>query len=517
MNQQIYSFDSGTNLSLYKIFSTMMVSRDNVSDEGLLVRKLEVYNECKSEFDSKFPINIFFNEYYLIYQIYKESKVRQFNLDQLESLIDANSADILTSPYMDVNEVSLLNNGTVLSDEEKITAFTQDIKDKVLRMSNNYVSKEEFVSSCNQYISAYKNALMAQTANTMAMIMQSTGFDEKLKRGGKKHWQGVEDAQKYYARQMMQLKALDEENKVQVSVMDADWATTENKKDTDPNSAKEQVVLDFGISRIDSVALGMRRTNVVEMLGPTKGGKTTFTAYLVERALSKGLNVAIWPLEGTKDEWLAIVLALMIRHSNDGNGPRINRGNILHSSYKSDAERKAVASARSILASPGYGKLSFIEGSAYIEDYIDVMINHYDTKNKYDIIVLDSPLLVLSRYGKGKVERIGECYTTFKDFVAHKIPGGILGLVTAQMKQEVINELRNNPTETIDVTAGGESAETIRTPDEVIGLFSSKTERSNGQMKLYNVASRHHETFEDFYCGCDLAIGDFFDNEELNE
>ena len=37
------------------------------------------------------------------------------------------------------------------------------------------------------------------------------------------------------------------------------------------------------------------------------------------------------------------------------------------------------------------------------------------------------------------------------------------------------------------------------------------------QLKASNVASRHHETFPDFYMGCDLAIGNFYSNPELNE
>ena len=122
---------------------------------------------------------------------------------------------------------------------------------------------------------------------------------------------------------------------------------------------------------------------------------------------------------------------------------------------------------------------------------------------------------MLSRYGAGKVERISEGIVKLKNLISTKL--NCLCIMTAQIKQEHIDKLRAKPNETIDITAGGESAEVIRTPDEVIGLFSSKLERSNGQMKLSNVASRHHETFSDFYVGCDLAIGNFYSNPELNE
>lgn len=516
MSQQILTFDSGTNESLQKIFTAMLACRDNIDDRVVADTKEGMYNQCKTIFDNKFPINIFFNEYYFFYQIYKESKIKLFSIDQLVSLIDTNAVDILKSPFIDTNSVTKLSNGNIVDDAEKIEGFTQEMVKRVKKLSNNIVSVEEFESACNIYLNSYKNALMTQIANSMSMIMQSTGFDEELKRGGKKHWQGREDAIKYYNNQMMKIRALDDNNANIAIEVDDNWVADENSKDKDPSNTDE-VILDYGITRIDEKAKGLRRTNLIEIMGPAKGGKTTFTAYMVERALAKGLNVAIWPLEGTPQEWLGIILSLTIKHSNEGNGPIVNRRNIVTRDYRNDEERKLVAAAREILASPERGKLTFLSGAAYIEDFIDVLMNHYENVNKFDVIVVDSPLLVLSKTGRGKVDRIGEAYTSFKNFVANLIPGGVLGIATAQLKQEVINELRSNPEKTIEETAGGESAETIRTPDEVIGLFSSKLERSNGQIKVYDVVSRHHDAFEDFYAGCNFACGDFFDNEALNE
>jgi hypothetical protein len=93
-----------------------------------------------------------------------------------------------------------------------------------------------------------------------------------------------------------------------------------------------------------------------------------------------------------------------------------------------------------------------------------------------------------------------------------KVPA--LGLMPAQLKQDVVDYLRKNPGETIDVTSGGESAETIRTPDEVIGLFSSKEERSNNIMGMYSVASRHNESFRDFQAKCYLECCMFMSQDK---
>lgn len=514
-SKEIFVFSSGVTSALNKIFTAMLACPDNIQDEGMKTRKKEIYDKCFGLFMRKFPINIFFNEYYFIYQVFKESKVRLFNIEQLKSLVDSNARDILDTPYMDLKVISKLDNGRIVEDQEKIDSFTSDMVDLVNELSNTYVSDVDFESACEQYLEAYKNELVKKTSNTMSMIMMSTGYDERLKRGGLKHWQGRDDAVKYYNMQIAKLRQLDEDNATRAIVIDSAYVARENEIDANGETDTD-ALLDYGIEEMDKVCLKLRRTNMIEMMGPPKGGKTTFTGYLVERALKQKLNVAIWALEGKYTEWMALLTTLTIAHFEQ-DALELNRGKVLNREFKNNVERQAVATARTLLASPERGKLTFIEGTAYIEDFLDILLDHYQNVNAYDVLVIDSPINILSRNGKGKVERISEGYMLLKDFVANKINGGVLCLVTAQLKQESIDKLRAKPNETIDVTAGGESAETIRTPDEIIGLFSSKIERINGQMKIYNVASRHHETFQDFFVGCNLASGDFYSKPELNE
>lgn len=514
-SKEIFVFSSGVMSALNKIFATMLACPDNITNENIKTIKKEVYGKCFGMFTRKFPINIFFNEHYFIYQVFKESKVRLFNIEQLKALIDANASDILDTPYMDLKVISKLDNGRIVEDQEKIDSFTSDMIDLVTELSNTYVSDVDFESACEQYLEAYKNELVKKTSNTMSMIMQSTGYDERLKRGGLKHWQGRDAAIKYYNMQMAKLRQLDEDNATKAVVIDSDYVARENEIDANGESDVD-ALLDYGIEEMDKVCLKLRRTNMIEMMGPPKGGKTTFTGYLVERALREKLNVAIWALEGKYSEWMSLLLTLTISHFEE-DPLDLNRGKVLNREFKNNIERQAVATARTLLASPERGKLTFIEGTAYIEDFLDVLADHYQNVNAYDVLVIDSPINILSRNGKGKTERISEGYMLLKDFVANRVPGGVLCLVTAQLKQDSIDKLRAKPNETIDVTAGGESAETIRTPDEVIGLFSSKLERLNGQMKIYNVASRHHEPFQDFFVGCDLASGNFYSKPELNE
>jgi hypothetical protein len=510
---EIMTFDIGTQESLKKIFATLLINPKIINDEHIAEVKLETYSKGIGLFLHKFPVNVFFNEYYFIYQTFKKSTIRIFSKEQIASLIAQNQRDILSSPYINITTSGGLMNGGTLSDGERIELFTEELCDLLDELTKEVVSYDEFESACNQYLITYRNQYMLQTSNAMSMIMQPDGYIEKLKGHRTKHWQGENDCAEYYTYRRAHLAQLDEDKRVSSITVDEDYALKENNMDAGGEEDGE-ALLDYGIKEIDDFAQVMRRTHLVNIIGITKGGKSTFSNYLVERALRKGLNVAVWALEGSIKERQAVIESLCA-YNLENDSRRVTRNEIMSRNYSSNDNRQAIANARTIIASPQYGNLTYITGTAYVEDFESVLIDHYTRVNKFDVLVVDSPILMLSRYGAGKVERVSEGIVRLKNLISTKL--NCLCIMTAQIKQEHIDKLRSKPNETIDVTAGGDSAEVTRTPDDVIGLFSSKLERSNGQMKMSNIASRHHEAFPDFYVGCDLAIGNFFSNPELNE
>ena len=513
-NSKILGMNENLEYTLEEIFAAIIVGEIDLENKELVQKKREVFRQALPLFESKFSDDIFFNEYAIVYEILRKVRVKTFSKKQLDTIISNNTDLILDSPYIDMSKYTMSVDGNILSDEEKVEAFKYYLYEMMDKLSNRYVTIEQFNSACEIYVNAYKNFFMTTVAQNMSMIMSETGFDDRLPGRRKRHLKGADDAQQYYADQIQILKALDEENRIRSYVVDEEWLEKsleeENKEDTD-------VIIDFGIDEIDRYVGKLHRGNMLEFMGPPKGGKTTFTTYMVERCLEAGLNVAVWPLEGETGEWEALIEALMVRKFKE-NPLSLNKKDILDRNYSDDAMRQSVISAKVALATdPTRGKLSFLTGTAYLEDFRDELDNHYKNKNAFDVIVIDSPINFMSHKIKNKPQCISEAYMSLKDYVANKMTRKALCIVTAQLKQDVVDFLRKNPGETIDVTAGGESAETIRTPDEIIGLFSSKNERSLGQMKIYNVASRHHETFEDFYIGCELGCGYFFSKSELNE
>lgn len=515
----------GIENSLRNIFGAILVGgidRKDPANAELITQKVTIAKACRPRFSADFPFNIFYNNYAIFYEILVTLQVNSFTVDQLESIVETNRDLILDSPYIDKKRYSMTDSGNIASDDDIIMAVTSSLADDLKELSMLYVTTEEFESACRIYTDWYKNAFAEFTALNMSSIMSDVGFDCKKPGKRVRHYQGLEDMQEYYNENMHIIKALADESRVRSFVLDDKWLCNElqNENKQDNNS-----LFTIGIKEMDATIGELRRGNMLGVMGPPKGGKTRFTNYLVQRALSLGYNVCVWPLEGTAEEWEAMQIACFLAQTSyaemkskgkSGGMLRISSKDILQRRYGNSSEiRKYVAGAKAVMAtSEQYGRLSFIEGTAYVEDFLDVIEAHYETENQFDVLVIDQLVNVMSKKGKGKVERISEAYMETKNFIANRLKRPALGIMPAQLKQDVVDFLRRNPDETIDVTAGGESAETVRTPDEVVGLFSSKEERDNNIMKIYSVASRHNGSFQDFQARCYLECCYFLSQDE---
>lgn len=514
----MFNYSLGVEDSLRKIFGAILVGQVR-KDNPKLMDIIQTAKECKGKFLATFPSNIFQDEYAIFYEIYSRFGYTIFNKDQLHTIVENNRSVVLDSPYINLDKLSRIGDSNQqATDDEKMEAIQESMLEILEELSNLYVSTEEFESSVKTFIADFRNRYTLETAQNMTRIMSSDGFDDKVWGRRTIHYQGADQMHQYYSNRMKILNELNEERMVRSSVIDENWLMKDLESEKVGDS---QAILKIGLKEVDDVMGDLRRGNMLGVLGPPKGGKTRFTNYLVARALAQGLNVCIWPLEGTKEEWLSMQTAALIRMDSQFNSS-VNSKDILQRKYLMSKDMKfatMVASAKSVLATgKRRGKLSFIEGVAYEEDFLQTLQEHWDNENQFDVIVIDSLVNIVSRAGgRAKTEIISRAYMSMKNYIANKMKRPALAIIPAQLKQDVVDFLRRNPDETIDVTAGGESAETIRTPDEVIGLFSSKDERNAGELKIYHVASRHSETFQDFLCRAEFGCCYFYSDESLND
>lgn len=494
----------GVSQSIRQIFAGALVGAVEESNPKYLdIIKDGAINYARLK--ANFPTNIFQDEYAVFYDVLVTENIKVFSVAQLQAIIDNNRDLILDSPFVDLSKYNRLENGNTTDDDEKIEAFKATMSTMMVELSNTYVDTDTFNSSCKIFIDYFKNHFMLDTGHNITRIM-NTGYEEKRPGKRKVKYAGFDDANRYFNERRKILDELSEDNRVRSTVLDQDWYIEEQEKENTPD---ENALMTLGIKKIDDVMGELRRSNMIGILGPPKGGKTRFSNFIVQRALSLGLNVCVWPLEGTKEEWIAMQQAAYIARKY---GQHIDSKAILQRKFESEQERSLVRAAKfEMVSSKDYGRLSFIEGAAYSEDFISVLEAHYDNDNPFDVIVIDSLVNILSKTGKTKTDRISSAYMELKAFVSNILRKPALAIVPAQLKQDVVDYLRSHPNETIDVTAGGESSETIRSPDTVLGLFSTKEERASGYMKIYSVASRHSAAFEDFQIRTDLKCCHFYD------
>lgn len=505
------NYPLGIQESVNKIFAGVLVGALRKSNESIdnIIRATKTN---RNRFIANFPSNIFQDEYAIFYNILMVLNAKNFTLEQLNSIIDNNRDLIFDSPYIDLKKIKNTQNDTEATEDEQLEAIKINLRELYITLSNTYVSEDEFDSSCAIFIDWFKKNFMLQVTQSMSLIMSDKGCE--IKKPGKKtrHYIGYDDCREYYNESIKILNELSQKDKLRTLVLDSEWF---DKDAQDEKIEDDNVLMTVGLSEIDETIGEFRRGNMLGVLGPPKGGKTRFTNYLVSRALSLGLNVCVWTLEGTKEEWISMQLAALIRRENN---VAVNSKDILQRKYTlKPADKELVTSAKLKLSTgQKYGRLSFIESTAYVEDFLDIIESHYDNENAFDVIVIDQLIDILSRTRLGKVERISQAYQELKSFISTRMKRSALAIIPAQLKQETVDYLRKNPDETIDVTAGGESAETIRTPDDVIGLFSSKEERAAKLMHVYSVASRHSGTFPDFQVRADLQCCYFFSDPSLN-
>ncbi len=504
------NYTLGIEESINKIFAGVLVGALEKSNPNFSA-KITAVKANRNRFIANFPSNIFQDEFAIFYEIFVKLNAKVFTLNELDSIVDNNRDLILDSPYVDISKLSSTQNGTQSTDDEKIEAVKANLKDLYVKLSNTYVSEDEFDSACMIFIDWFKKNKMLSVAQEMTMIMSDKGLEVRKTGKRTRKYSGVDDCNAFFNENKKIIDELSQTNKLRTLVLNEDWLNNEMQNE---NIKDSEALMTVGIPEIDETLGDLRRGNMLGILGPPKGGKTRFTNFLVSRALSLGLNVCVWTLEGTKEEWIAMQVAAMVYRNHN---VVINSKDILQNKFKPN-EKEAVISAKTKLAvDDKIGRLSFIESTAYVEDFLDILESHYENENPFDVIVIDQLIDILSRTRMGKVERISQAYQELKSFITTRLKVNVLAIIPAQLKQEVVNSLRKNDSETIDVTAGGESAETIRTPDEVIGLFSSKEERATNMMHIYSVASRHNGNFPDFKVRAALQCCYFWSDPELNQ
>jgi hypothetical protein len=110
---------------------------------------------------------------------------------------------------------------------------------------------------------------------------------------------------------------------------------------------------------------------------------------------------------------------------------------------------------------------------------------------------------------------IGYTIKALKSYLSNHRRGKCAGAMSAQFKQHIIEQIRKNPEKEIGTDAGGDSAESIRTPDYVWGVFSTESERAANRQAFYGIASRHSQLPRVVNVGMDYGAKHMYSLENI--
>lgn len=458
--------------------------------EALLDNILE--NERKSNFGkfiAQFADNIFQDEYAILYELVVTRRLTTGAWDMLRAVIDENKELILSAPQ--VNLAQYANDFTQSDEYDAFISITKAAYERICDL--DFVGSEGFRSAVSNFIEVFEKKYFRQSINIAAMILNSPDPFIDFRGGRRKEYIGFNGSTDFLTVEKMRIDSLRGAQGSRQFVVDSKW--TDEHLDPELQAEKEkkrEKLCNIGIPEIDEVWSGIRRTQMVGIIGPPKGGKTTLSAYMVHCLLKTGCKVAVWAMEGSAEEsWINKLIAAQCFDMN----VNVTTKDITDGlKGKTNDEKLAVIEARLALAQNN--KLSFIEETGYVEDFIDVIDGHYRACNNFDVIVVDSLLNLQTKTGRRKAEYLSSAYIMLKDYIEHKLTPAPACIATAQFKQEAIKDARNSVDATFDETSGGETAETIRTPDNVLGVFGTPSQRDSGYTTIHHIASRHSELFK---------------------
>lgn len=336
-----------------------------------------------------------------------------------------------------------------------------------------------------------------------------------LKIGGKLLY-GFNDSQLYVRRELNAVEGLTDMSKGKGYIKLSEIIMGEKGEEKKPIK-----VADFDrLTKLNEYYGGIYTGMFYQVMAPAKAGKSKLCARANHTAAVKyGTNCTVWAVEGGEDAWTAQLRAIHFDYTyNTGVSLSerkfgIDQDVVQKDNFPSEELRDLEMSSKLDLASnPNYGQTDFIDAPFNVETFIDA-IDVSVKSNGSKLVIIDYLQLIMSESSNtSKTETIAKAYVKLLKYCKDN---NVAIITPAQYKQEVISELMaSKDTSNAEMrTAGGNSAEVIRTPDITFAMWASTADLANNRMKILSMPSRFAKPFPEIPCYMDLAVCQFISDD----
>lgn len=447
--------------------------------------------------------DIFENEYALLYSIHTKFPKIKPDVEFLKMFIATNRAVINKRNNISLEEYV---NGEGTDPLIEFTNSVVSIYNNILKMR---VEENDFYMSVEKIRMEYLTRKSVQVLEEGALIVSEGATIRRKQR------QGFEDMNEHVVTGLSNLKKVEDGSKRKGLI-------TIGEDEDNEEEAKLKPVINFGIKGLDNALTALYEGDMVSLIAPPKGFKSRISAFIVHHAIVNGVSSSVWSLENGYHGFQAIIRA---RHfdwyynSNETdieNIKIINSEMIRTSNMTPEIKELERISYLDLKKNLEYGKLTIIDEDCTPASLIPTLKKSID-KYGAKLILVDYLQLLSGNGEKSKSQVIGDAYKECLQFCKRE---KVAGLFPGQIKQEVVNEIAKK--DDVDLsnldlrTAGGETAEVIRTPDINIGIWATLEQIKRGDIKLISIPSRNSSPFEPIQLLANGGVSSFIDVTEMS-
>ncbi|MFV1457606.1 DnaB-like helicase C-terminal domain-containing protein, partial [Bacillus mycoides] len=411
---------------------------------------------------SRIPVNIFKNEYWVMYTIIEKANQMKVRLgyDQFHQIVLSNLSTIVNSPSVKLFKDDGLTEREL---QEKLLDYLLAEYDALV---DQPVDEDELEGNMNLYIDAWSEEAMRDVTAKQLQIV-----NEGLKIG-KTFYKGAIDAQVYARKAFDRIRGLvdGDESLLSESIDTSKDSVAETQRKMQEQELNSRPVAKSGIDAIDSEARAYYKGEIITIQAGTGVGKTRFAVNISYNGMQMGSNVLYLSFEQKSTRIYPMFLS---RHILEyGDYADLTDKDLIRGSYGFEREPVKVEADTDLHENPNVGKLR-IEGrtlrASELKDYISRI---WDEGFHFDILVIDYFGLLDTSDSNNRYNELTNAVNMIKAEVKSFKGEGFLAIIPNALKPEAEAELaKGGDGVQISKIGGTESQYINRASDHVYTLF----------------------------------------------
>jgi hypothetical protein len=449
-------------------------NEDSAQERALVLKNIAV-------FSSRMTTNIFFNEYYVLYEAIMKAKkygtvltynqLYQIIINNIDSLIARNEiiADEFTENVSDRQVVKETLADLVMTTYEELKSLTVN-------------DHGELNLSLELYLNSWG---VEELKKVIAVQHEINAGGKKI---GNKFLQGIEESNIYYQENYGKIKQLVFNAVIETrNVIRTDTMSMQDIKGLYGQESINRGVASTGINAVDDHLNDFRIGDMITIMGQPGAGKTRFTANIMYNALMKGNNVLWYPLEGSGLQAFSLIVARHIIEKFEDRSD-LDDKNIYDQSYPENLGEMVDTAIQDLLRNPEYGKLNIRNIPLYDDEVMFELEKEWDEGFHFDVLCIDYISLVMNKKNEPPTLYLSRLIKTLKTQAMSFKNHGFLLLLPHQLTKEVIQSLIRGEDTTI--VGSSDTSEVIKSSDISFSLYRSEDQILQDKITVFFTKTR---------------------------